>query len=300
MLGGHRGTAVALGGAVEDPGVHGRHGAVPGRLGGGERHVVLVPGGVVLGVQMQRPGGTLLAGREHARQPGVDLLGGGAVGVGVRSRGELVDLVAQRHAEEARPAGEGGGERAEIGRLAVEHLGVGEQIAPVPGAGPGREVVEAAQVPLQPVHVDVEPALGGRVHQPYQVLDGTGADQGAVGLEVGPEREHPDVVGAQRRDGVQVRPYGVQVEVEPVVEPPFARGVVDAEAHGSRHRHTCPWTRGRRKECAEVGGQPLTAPSPTPRKKYRWRQANRTISGATAMMVPAATRRSSLAKVPCR
>ncbi|CAM5674400.1 hypothetical protein STENM36S_03292 [Streptomyces tendae] len=67
VLGRDGGTAVALGGAVEDPGVHGRDGAGRRGLGRCERLVVLVPGGVVLGVQVQPPGCALLAGGERMR-----------------------------------------------------------------------------------------------------------------------------------------------------------------------------------------------------------------------------------------
>ncbi len=235
VLARHGGAAVPLGGAVEDPGVHGRDGAPPGGLGRGEGLVVLVPGGVVLGVQVHPARGALLAGGQHPLQPGVDLLAGGAVRVGVGSRGELVDLVAEGHAEEVGPAGQGGGEGAQVGGLALDDVGVGEEVAAVPGAGPGRDEVEAAQVALEAVHVDVEAAFAGRVDQRHQLLDRAFADQGAVGLEVGPQREDADMVHVEGREGVQVGADGVDVEVEPVVEPPFGRGVVDAEAHGRRH-----------------------------------------------------------------
>lgn len=226
---------MALGGAVEDPRVHGGRRAPPGGLSRREGLVVLVPGGVVLGVQVHPAGGALLAGGEHPLQPGVDLVAGGAVRVGVGCGGELVDLVAEGHAEEVGPAGQRGGEGAQVGGLSVDDLGVGEEVAAVPGAGPGRYVVEAAQMALEAVHVDVEAAFAGRVDQLDQVAYGTLADQGAVGLEVRPQREDADVVHAERGDRVQVGTDGVEVEVEPVVEPPFTRGVVDAEAHGRGH-----------------------------------------------------------------
>ena len=247
VLGRHGGTAVPLGGAVEHPGVHGRDTAEAGGLGRGEGLVVLVPGGVVLGVQMQPARRALLAGGQQPRQPGVDLVGRGPVGVGVGAGRELVDLVAEGHADEVGPVGQRRGERPQVGRLALDDVRVGEQIAPVPGPGPRRQEVEAAQVPLQTVDVDVQAAFGGGVGQPHQLVHGGGTDQGAVGLEVRPQREDPDVVEAQRGDRVEVGPDGVEVEVEPVVEPPFAGGVVDAEAHGRRHAVSLrlrKWPRG--------------------------------------------------------
>ncbi len=185
---------------------------------------------------MQPSGGAPLAGVDHPAQPGPGLLGGGPVRVGVRLAGELVDLVADRHAEEVGPFGEGGGEGAQIGGLAVDHVRVGEHVPAVPGADPGRFEVEAGQMALEAVHGDVEPALPGRVHQRHQLLDGARADQRAVGLEQRPEREHPDVVEAERGDRVEVGADGVEVEVEPVVEPAGGGRVVDAEARGGGPR----------------------------------------------------------------
>lgn len=83
---------------------------------------------------------------------------------------------------------------------------------------------------LQSVHVDVEAALGRGVGELDELLDGARPDQGAVGLEERPEREDPDVVEAEACDRVQVGAHGVEVEVQPVVEPALAGCVVDAEA----------------------------------------------------------------------
>ncbi len=69
VLGGGAGRTVPLRCAVEHPGVHGRHGAEPGGLGGRERMAVAVPRRVVLGVQMHPPGRTAFAGRQHPLQP---------------------------------------------------------------------------------------------------------------------------------------------------------------------------------------------------------------------------------------
>lgn len=239
----------------------------------------------------------LLAGLQHPRQPGPRLLGRDAVRVGVGVAGELVDLVAEGHPDEVRPVGEGGGQGAQVLGLPGEDVRVGEEVAPVPRTGPGGQEVEARQVALEPVHIDVEAAFGGGVGELDELLDGARADQGAVGLEERPEREDPDVVEPEAGDRVQVGAYGVEVEVQPVVEPALAGRVVGAETQGEvLIRNRSPGSSGARGR----PGQPLTAPSPTPRKKKRWSPAKSTMSGSTAMIVPAATSRSSLAKVPCR
>lgn len=185
----------------------------------GEGMPVLVPGGVVLAVHVEPPGRTLLAGRQHPLQPAVGLVPGDPVGVGVRGVGELVDLVADGHAQEVRPVGEGRGQRAQVLRLSADHVRIGEEAAPVPGPGPGGQEVEARQVPLQSVHVDVEPALGGRVGERHELLDGARPDQRPVRLEDRPQREDADVVQPERGDRVEVGPDLVEVEVQPVVEP---------------------------------------------------------------------------------
>jgi hypothetical protein len=113
-------------------------------------------------------------------------------------------------------------------RRALDDLRIGEDVAPVPGLRPGGQEVEARQVPLQAVHIDVEAAFGRRVGERDELLDGAGPDQGAVGLEVGPQREDPDVVQAQCGDRVEVGTYGVQAEVEPVVEPNTTSGIAEA------------------------------------------------------------------------
>ena len=92
-------------------------------------------------------------------------------------------------------------------------------------------------MPLQSVHVDVETALGRGVGEFDELLDGARADQRAVGLEERPEREDPDVVEAEAGDRVQVGAYGVEIEVQPVVEPALAGRVVGAEAgRGGAHK----------------------------------------------------------------
>ena len=223
-----------LRGAVEDPGVHGGQRAAPGGLRRGERHVVLVPARVVLGVQVELAGRAVLAGRQHPLQPPVDLGLGGPVGVGVWASRELVDLVAERHADEVGPVGQRGGQGPQVRGLPVGDVGVGEQVAAVPGPGPGGQEVEAGQVPLQSVDADVQTAFGGGVREVHEVLDRAGPDQGAVGLEVGPEREDAYVVEPEGGDRVEVGPHRVWIVVEPVVEPALAGRVVDAEA-GGRH-----------------------------------------------------------------
>nr|WP_244955303.1 hypothetical protein [Streptomyces chrestomyceticus] len=75
---------------------------------------------------------------------------------------------------------------------------------------------------LECVHGDVEAALRGGVHQVPQLLDGARADEGTVRLEDRPQGEDSDVVQAERREGVQVAAYGVEVEIQPVVEPAVA------------------------------------------------------------------------------
>lgn len=89
-------------------------------------------------------------------------------------------------------------------------------------------------MPLQAVHVDVEPALGGRVGERDELLDGARPDEGPVRLEHRPQREDPYVVQPERGDGVEVGPDLVEVEVEPVVEPAAGRGVVGAETEWTR------------------------------------------------------------------
>lgn len=87
---------------------------------------------------------------------------------------------------------------------------------------------------LESVDGDVEPAFARRVRQEYQLLDRARPNQGAVRLEDRPEREDPDVVESEGRDGVEIGPDGVRVEVEPVMEPAFARCVVDSEPRDPR------------------------------------------------------------------
>jgi hypothetical protein len=104
---------------------------------------------------------------------------------------------------------------------------------------------------LEAVHVDVEPALGGRVGERDQLLDRARPDQGAVRLEHRPQREHPDVVQAERGDRVQIGPDLVEVEVQPVVEPAPGRGVIRAEAEGSGGLvHERSWSSGEFTGCA--------------------------------------------------
>jgi hypothetical protein len=86
---------------------------------------------------------------------------------------------------------------------------------------------------LDAVHHDVEPGLGGQVHEPDELVHGGGADEGAVGLEQRPQVKDPDVVQAEVRYLGEILAGGRRVEVVPGVEPAAARGVVDAEARGS-------------------------------------------------------------------
>ena len=83
---------------------------------------------------------------------------------------------------------------------------------------------------LHAVHHDVEARLGRQVDELCQLLDGGGADEGAVGLEQRPEVEDPDVVEAEPRDLGEVLAGVLRVEVVPGVEPAAAGRVVDAEA----------------------------------------------------------------------
>ncbi|CAM4371730.1 hypothetical protein NORO109296_26285 [Nocardiopsis rhodophaea] len=263
VQGGRAGGAVPLRRPVEHPRVHGGGGAATHGVLGGEGVAVEVPDLVVLRVQVEAVGGAVLARLEHPVQPRRGAGGVHPVRVGVGVTRELVDLVAHGHAEEVGAVGQCRGEGAQVGLDTADGVGVGEEVAALPGAGPGGEEVDAGQVPLHPVDGDVEPARGGGVDQAPQLLDGARSDERPVGLEHRPHREDPDVVEAEGGDRFQVGADLADVEVQPVVEPAARGRVVGPEPQRAGD------AAGRRR-LRGLGGRvrhPLMAPSLTPRKK---------------------------------
>ncbi len=85
-------------------------------------------------------------------------------------------------------------------------------------------------MPLQPVDADVQPAVGGGIHDGSQIRQRLRADKGAVGLEDRPQGKGAYVVDAELRNAVQVPGDLVDVEIKPMVEPSPGRGVVHSEA----------------------------------------------------------------------
>lgn len=205
----------------------GRHIALAGRGLGAEGVVVAVPGGVVGGVGDQAAVGaeSVAGGGQQGVEVVVDLVDRHRVVLD-----QVVELVAQLEPDEVRAAGERAAEGAQEGGLGLDGVRVGEDVAVVPTAGPLRIEVEARQMALHAVHHDVEPCLAGQVHEARQLVDGGGADEGAVGLQQRPEVEDADVVDAQIGYPVQVLTRASRVEVVPGVEPAVAGRVVDAEA----------------------------------------------------------------------
>ena len=179
------------------------------------------------------PGCPGLRRLEQGAGPALRLGDGERVGVGVVRGGELGHLVADGHAQQVGGVGQAARELADELRGGDDHLGVGEHVAPVPAGQPARHEVEAREVSLQRIDHDVEPHLRGHVDHGAHVVQGARADEAAVGLEEGPQREDPHVVGADVAQGGEVLADGVEVEVQPGVEPPLARRVVDPEAHGA-------------------------------------------------------------------
>ncbi|GLJ79985.1 hypothetical protein GCM10017586_16680 [Microbacterium imperiale] len=243
----HRADAQApvdLGGTVEHPGVDDGLVAVLGGMPRQERLPFVVPGGVVGGVR-DEPRSAVAGDAQQADEPLLGLAVVDRMRVRVGLRGELVHLVAERQPQDVGPALQHGTERAHVRLLAGERDGVGEHVPLVPGRHPRREEVEARQVPLQGIDVDVETELGGGVHHRADLIERGRPDESAVGLYEVPEREQPHVVGLEFRDGGEVAPHLVEVEVEPGVEPSGSRCVVDAESHRGTSRPRRSASRGR-------------------------------------------------------
>ena len=114
--------------------------------------------------------------------------------------------------------------------LGVDHVGIGEQAAAMPGAHPGGEEVEAGQMALQQVYGDVEARFPDHVGHSQDVGDRSGADEGAIGLQRRPQREDPQVIESELGEGLHVLADLPEVQIVPGVEPSAPRGVVRAEA----------------------------------------------------------------------
>src|SRR5699024_12727268 len=107
------------------------------------------------------------------------------------------------------------------------------------------------------------------------ILQRLAPDQGAVGLQDGPEREDAHMVQAQGCDGLEIAADLGRVQVQPGVEPALAWYVVDAEA----------W----------CGVHPLIPPCSRPFMKYRWSAMKKMMIGMTAKIGRASCR----ARVEC-
>ena len=107
-------------------------------------------------------------------------------------------------------------------------------------AGYGAQDLKAAQAAAAALLSYAEHTQAQSLAQ-REFVQAARADQRAIGLQQRPQREHPDVVDAQFGDGVEVAGHLVGAEIQPVVEPADAGGVVHPEpdravTSGGHHR----------------------------------------------------------------
>lgn len=166
-------------------------------------------------------------GPDHRVEPLGDLSRRRLVRVRVGPRGELVDLVADGDPEQVRGVGHRGRHLPDVVGERADHVRVGEHVAVVPRGEPARQEVELRQVALDGVNSHVQPGLAREVDDLADLAQCPRSQERPVRLHDRPEREDPHVVETETRDLGEVTRNRRVVQVEPGVEPPLGRGVVD-------------------------------------------------------------------------